>query len=162
MRLKTRTIAGGLVIAGAVLGTFMSGLMPGFGSGSGVLVQVSSIDESAASSENPANNQQQKPASVEQPDASEAVTALPPSVLEVRVDNHDYLVPDGGPAGFRKIDLEDIVKLAQATTGNDDGIRVRIVRTRSARLAAWSALHDSLEKSGLPRDAIRMPKELIE
>lgn len=160
MRPKTRTIAGGLVIAGAVLGTFMSGLFPGFGSGNGIGAQVGETDASSASPETSSNEPPKETVPVEQP-ASRPVESAPPVILEVRIDNHDYLVPDGN-GGFRQTELDEIVRLARTTTGNDDGIRVRIVRTRSARFAAWSALYDSLEEAGLSRDSIRMPKELIE
>ena len=162
MRLKTRTIAGGLVVAGVVLGSFMSGLLPGMGSGSGTAVQVSAVSETVPTPDIAPDAPLQDPEPVEPPEAASVSPTQPAAVLEVRIDDHSYLVPENGSTGFRQAELDDIVRLAQATTGNDDGIRVRIVRTRSARFAAWSALYDSLEKSGLSRDSIRMPKELIE
>ncbi|MDA0281976.1 MAG: hypothetical protein O3B86_01360 [Planctomycetota bacterium] len=149
MLLKKRTIAGGLIIIGAVLGTFMSGLLPGFGSGSPALFQEPASNEPATS----------RVASSQPAAIADLVT--PVVVLEVRIENHNYLVPDHSAAGYRQVNLDELVKLAQSTTGNDDGIRVRIVRTKSARLVSWSTLYDALEKSGLPRDSIRMPKELV-
>lgn len=162
MRLKTRTIAGGLVVIGAVIGTIMSGLLPGLGLGSGVGVQASASGDPTSGSSDSPDEPQPEPASADEPPVTTVEVAAPPSVLEVRVDQHDYLIPDDSEEGFREAELTDIVKLAQSTTGNDDGIRVRILRTRSARLVAWSTLHDALEKSGLARDSIRMPKELID
>jgi hypothetical protein len=162
MRLKTRTIAGGLVVVGAVIGTMMSGLLPGLGPGSGVGVQVSASGDPNSSSPDTPDEPQPEPVPVDEPPATTVEVAAPPSVLEVRVDQHDYLIPDDSDDGFRQAQLTDIVKLAQSTTGNDDGIRVRIMRTKSARLVAWSTLHDALAKSGLARDSIRMPKELID
>jgi hypothetical protein len=160
MPIKKRTIAGGLLLVGAVLGTFMSGLIPGFGSGSGIRAQ-SAGDATRASQnvpdEKPLEN---APAEVQ---AVAEVKVAPPVVLEIRIDNHDYIVSDDDTAtGVRKVDLDEVVKLAQATIGNDDGIRVRILRTGSARLTAWTTLHDSLVKAGLSLDSIRMPKDLIE
>ncbi|NQV27394.1 MAG: hypothetical protein HQ518_23850 [Rhodopirellula sp.] len=164
MRPKTRTIAGGLVIVGVVLGSFMSGLLPGFGSGSGVGAQIS-VSGDATSASKPKSDEEMpsEPAAMEKPAIASVEPAAPPTVLETRVDNHDYLVPDNSDAsGVRKVDLDEVVKLAQATTGNDDGIRVRIIRSPSARLTAWITLHDALAKAGLAPDSIRMPKELVE
>ena len=159
MRMKTRTIAGGLVVVGAVLGTFMSGLLPGFGSGSGGGAQDAGNNSPPASP----NEAQQEPTPVERPETSNVATVASAAVLDIRIDNHDYVVPDNDSAtGVRKVDLDEAVKVAQATTGNDDGIRVRILRSQSARLTAWMTLHDSLVKAGLSEDSIRMPKDLVE
>lgn len=159
MPVKKRTIAGGLIIVGAVLGTFMSGLLPGFGSGSGVGAQIPSNDTVI----NISDSVPQEPASISEPSVADAEGTTPPDVLEIRIENRDYFVPDGAsPTGVRKVDLDDVVKLAEATTGNNDGIRVRILRSSSARLTAWITLHDSLQKAGLSQDSIRMPKDLVE
>ena len=159
MPIKTRTIAGGLLVIGAVIGAFMSGLLPGFGSGSGIGVQSVGGDASATAP----NDVPQKPAPVDEPVIAKVKMAASPAVLEIRIDNHDYLVPDDHSAtGVRKVDLDEAVKLAQVTTGNDDGIRVRIVRSHSARLTAWATLHDALAKAGMSQDSIRMPKDLVE
>jgi hypothetical protein len=161
MPLKKRTIAGGLLLVGAVLGTFMSGLLPGFGSGTGIRAQ-SAGDDSTRAGQNLPDEKPQESAPVETSPITDAKVNTP-VVLEIRIDNHDYIVPDDGSAtGVRTVDLDEVVKLAQATTGNDDGIRVRILRTGSARLTAWTTLHDSLVKAGLSLDSIRMPKDLVE
>jgi len=159
MLLKKRTIAGGLLVVGAMLGTFMSGLLPGFGSGSGVGAEGPGNDSTDAISRDALT----EPAPVENPAVAKVETAPRPTVLEIRVDNHDYFVADNSSeTGVRQVDVDEAVKLAQATTGNDDGIRVRIVRSRSARLTAWTTLHDSLIKAELSMDSIRMPKDLVE
>ena len=161
MPIKKRTIAGGLLLAGAVLGAFMSGLLPGFGSGNGIRVQGAG-DDSTRASQSATDETPREPAQAEVP-AVVDVKSPPPVVLEIRIDNRDYIVPDDSTAtGVRTVDLDEAVELAQLTTGNDDGIRVRILRTRSARLTAWTTLHDSLVKSGLSVDSIRMPKVLVE
>ncbi len=159
MPVKKRTVVGGLLVVGAVFGTFMSGLLPGFGSGSGVGAQ-SPANDSAVTGRDDAPPDQ---APVQKPVVAKDETSAPAPVLEIRIDNHDYFVTDNdSETGVRKIDLDEAVKLAQVTTGNDDGIRVRIVRSRSARLTAWTTLHDSLVKANLSLDSIRMPKDLVE
>ncbi|MFT4559172.1 MAG: hypothetical protein ACI8P0_000947 [Planctomycetaceae bacterium] len=159
MPVKKRTVVGGLLVVGAVLGTFMSGLLPGFGSGSGVGAQGPVNDSPNAVSRDALT----EPAPVENPVVAKVETAPRPAVLEIRVDNHDYFVADNSSeTGVRQVDLDEAVELAQAATGNDDGIRVRIVRSRSARLTAWTTLHDSLIKAELSMDSIRMPKDLVE
>ncbi len=159
MPVKKRTIAGGLLVLGAVFGAFMSGLLPGFGSGSGIGVQSAGSNPNVAAPTETAR----EPAPVEEPVNTNVETMAPPTVLEIRIDNHDYFVRDESSAtGVRQVNLDEAVKLAQATTGNDDGIRVRILRSQSARLSAWTSLHDSLINADLTQDSIRMPKELVE
>lgn len=159
MPVKKRTIAGGLLVLGAVFGAFMSGLLPGFGSGSGIGVQSAGSNPNVAGPTETAR----EPAPVEEPVNTNVETTAPPAVLEIRIDNHDYFVRDESSAtGVRQVNLDEAVKLAQATTGNDDGIRVRILRSQSARLSAWTSLHDSLINADLTQDSIRMPKELVE
>lgn len=159
MPVKKRTIAGGLLVLGAVFGAFMSGLLPGFGSGSGIGVQSAGSNPTVAAPVEAAR----EPAPVEEPVNTNVETTAPPAVLEIRIDNHDYFVRDESSAtGVRQVNLDEAVKLAQATTGNDDGIRVRILRSQSARLSAWTSLHDSLINADLTQDSIRMPKELVE
>ena len=159
MPIKKRTIVGGLLVVGAVLGTFMSGLLPGFGSGSGVGAQSSGGNSAQIA---PVGVQPET-APIEEPIVAKIETSARVPVLEIQIDNHDYFVTDNdSKTGVRKVDLDEAVKLAQETTGNDDGIRVRIVRSRSARLTAWTTLHDSLVKADLSLDSIRMPKDLVE
>lgn len=164
MRLKTRTIAGGLVVVGIVAGSFLSGLVPGFGSGSGSGLQTSlSTDNGEQPAEPPSPAPVDQPESPEQEPVEQPVEKAPmPEVLVVRVDGHEYLIPADNKGGVRKAELAEVVKLAQDTPGNEDGIRVRILRHSSARLVAWSTLYDSLEQAGLKRDAITMPRELID
>lgn len=159
MPVKKRTVVGGLLVVGAVLGTFMSGLLPGFGSGSGVGAQ----SPGGNAAQTAPDSAQPEPAPVEEPVVAKIETSAHAPVLEIRIDNHDYFVADNSTeTGVRKIDLDEAVKLAQATTGNDDGIRVRILRSRSARLSAWMTLHDSLVDAKLALDSITMPKELVD
>lgn len=159
MPVKKRTVVGGLLVVGAVLGTFMSGLLPGFGAGSGVGAQ----SPSGNSAQTAPSGVQPESAPVEEPVVAKVETSARVPVLEIQIDNHDYFVADNdSKTGVRKVDLDEAVRLAQETTGNDDGIRVRIVRSRSARLTAWTTLHDSLVKADLSLDSIRMPKDLVE
>ena len=159
MPVRKRTVVGGLLVVGAVLGTFMSGLLPGFGSGSGVGAQSPDGDTAQTAPD----SVQPEPAPADEPVVAKIETSAHAPVLEIRIDNYDYFVADNSSkTGVRKVDLDEAVKLAQVTTGNDDGIRVRIVRSRSARLTAWTTLHDSLVKADLSLDSIRMPKDLVE
>ena len=66
MPIKKRTIAGGLLLAGAVLGAFMSGLLPGFGSGNGIRVQGAG-DDSTRASQSATDETPREPAQAEVP-----------------------------------------------------------------------------------------------
>lgn len=165
--MKKRKVALGLVVAGAVLGVFLSGRFPGFpGSATTArsLEKAGSKPEAGAVAKAP-NAQAASAATA--PEAAPAPTpkkpsAPPPKKLLVRVDEYNYQVTDAAEIAWREANLRDILLLAKRTTGDEDGLRVRILRRRSARYTAWARLYAELESAGLPSDSISMPKELVD
>lgn len=79
--------------------------------------------------------------------------------LEVFVKGSRYQILQGNEMLYIKPD--SILALAKRTTGNEEGVRVRITRYRSAKYVAYSQLYEDLQKAGLKPDEIRMPKELV-
>lgn len=189
MLIKKRKIAVGLVAAGAVLGMFLSGRFPGFpGSASSVQSlektgQKTAKSGGAGTSETATSgnaaltkqgnsttaNQTTTATTAAQSGSASATTKKtakpagpPPEKLVVRVDDYNYQLADASGSAFRDATLRDILSLAKRTTGDDDGLRVRILRRKSARYTAWARLYAELESAGLPSDSISMPKDLVD
>ena len=56
--------------------------------------------------------------------------------------------------------VSEVVETALKATGNEDGIKVRILRKASAKVVTWSMLRSELENSGIASSAILIPKKL--
>lgn len=84
-------------------------------------------------------------------------------VLTVLIDERSYRVqvPAEPAPLYRDSSLEQIRSLASTTTGDTNGIRVRILRRETARQSAETALHQTLEQAGITVDAILMPSETV-
>ena len=79
------------------------------------------------------------------------------------------IVVEGDEFGLKRSDgvyrvapIGRIVKDAQSATGNEDGIKVRILRKKNAKYVAWSTLANELEKSGIKASEILIPKRLVD
>lgn len=158
MRRKGLVVAGGILVAiGIYLGTLFQGWELGVGeSGTGDKSPqaVSSpsrgpslsdlADESASEGTSP-------------PDASAERTAEPVSGstkrLDVIIDGREYLLVSSEGQSPQSISLEKLVGLIPAATGDDDGVRIRIIRRKSSRVTTELALQEKLTEAGVPADA---------
>jgi hypothetical protein len=174
--MHTRRIAAGLVVAGAMVGAYLSGLIPKFG-GAGASIAPGTGPVATATTKAPPATKTTTPekaptkktdaANSAEPAAAKAKSTAkaPPKmpVLDVYVKGHSYQIKDPSGSGeLVFIKMDDVLKVARLTTGNEDGVKVRILRYRSAKYVAYSQLYEELNKAGLPNDAIRMPQELLE
>jgi hypothetical protein len=167
--MRKRAFAGITVVLGVAIATILNGAFPGFGTRNGTAdeegeasrVEVST--ESQAPARTPAVDETPASPEPQESSASEETTAKKPDlkVLDILVDGHDYQISLRGK-GYTTFPLARVVETAKVTTGNEDGIRVRILRRDSARVVAWSRLYEALEDAGISKDAIIMPHELYE
>ncbi len=129
------------------------------------------IPGSAPSADNPApktasaQSSQTASRSIDSPETPAApdlsLSGLP--VLTVLIDERSYRVqvPANPAPLYRDSSLEQIHALASTTTGDSNGIRVRILRRETARQSAETALQQTLEQAGITADAILMPSEIV-
>ena len=156
-RIKKTTVAGGIVAIGIVIGALLSGLIPGFGSGSG-------IGDGTQVGVNTTN----KSTDIIEPDENTEITTatadtLMPKenqALVVVIKDKDYFVRrlTDGKDEVVPSDLEKIVEISKNTKGNEDGIRVIILRDETARYLTWTTLKDELTKAGLSADSIELSR----
>ena len=170
---RKRTILGGTLAVGLVAGIFLSGKLPHLGNGIGLgtggdgLLGKPSVEEvsvnvgdeaksSAAHDDDEADNG--KPPKPKRTDATPR-----DDVLTILVEDRHYAVwrKTRKGNGYFPVEVSEIVDLARSSQPNNDGIRVRILRTRSARVTAWQPLQAELVKAGIRTDEITVPKELV-
>ena len=161
--MRKRAFAGITVVLAVAIATIMNGAFPGFGTRNGTAEEEGSAAPVVATTEPAAPPETPAEPKPEEPPAKEEEQPKKPDikVLDILVDGHDYQISLRGK-GYTTFPLARIVETATLTSGNEDGIRVRILRRDSARVVAWSRLYEALEDAGISKDAILMPHELFE
>lgn len=161
--MRKRAFAGITIVVGVVIATLLNGGLPGFGTRNGNADEDAPAAEVVASTETEAPPESPAPPQLEEAPKAEDPTPKKPDikVLDILVDGHDYQISLRGK-GYTTFPLARIIETAKVTSGNEDGIRVRILRRDSARVVAWSLLYEALEDAGINKDAILMPHELFE
>ena len=159
---KRAPVLGGIAILAIVLTTFSTGVIPGFGTGSGqgdgtMQVVQSEADDGAVQPANP-----ETPTSEETPKpVPPKPVAAPAEVVQIVVEGDEFRLKHSDDI-YRVALISRIVKDALSATGNEDGIKVRILRKKNAKYVAWSTLENELEKSGIKASEILIPKRLVE
>ena len=169
---RKRTILGGTLAVGLIAGIYFSDLLPHLGSGIGLgtggdgmsgkpdtqNVSVTAGDEAKSKDESDSadHSKELKPQRTDE--------APPDDVLTILVEDRHYAVwrMTRKGNGYFPAELEKVVALALKAEPNDDGVRVRIIRSKSARVTAWKALQEGLVQAGVPAEAILLPKDLAE
>ena len=167
MKKRTATVGGGLIALGILVGMFLNLFRGpgGGGDGSNMLVQSSgeeslSIEEPESetaadeSTDVPVHNASQQ----NNIDSQPAAVAAAPQVVDVVVDDRQYHIRKTGEDGREQlvpIALQELVETVRRASGNEDGIRVRIVRRDSSRAAAEKLLHESLLDAGVAETAMQ-------
>lgn len=167
---RKRTIVGGTLAVGLIVGIWLSGFLPQLGSGLGLgtggdtvigkpeTSQVSvnaSLDETEQSNSSELKSKKPKPAPVDVEPLDDVLTIL--------VEDRHYAVwkKTRTGNGFFPSELSAVVTLAMNSKPNDDGLRVRILRSESARVTAWQKLQQELVQAGIPAESILMAKDLV-
>jgi hypothetical protein len=159
---KRAPVLGGIAILAIVLTTFFNGGIPGFGTGSG------QGDGTTQAVQSEADDGAVQPVNSDTPTSEETTKPVPPKpaaapaeVVQIVVEGDEFrLMRSDGT--YRVAPISRIVKDALSATGNEDGIKVRILRKKNAKVVAWSTLENELEKSGIKASEILRPKRLVE
>lgn len=172
--MKTGRLLGLVVVAGIAIGALLSGLVPdlgswNFGGGKGsqddtTTLATSKSDEPVVADKEPAAKKlPDQPA--EEPIEKPLDTETPPvTVVYVLIDGRNYLLRRGteDKVPFQPASIEEVLQAAQAATGDDNGIRVRIEQKSSARETTEQELKKSLHDAGIPADSIRWKDEPVD
>ncbi len=150
------TIGGGALIGVAMVYGLLNGLFSGFGGngpGSGAQALVSNGNNSMSM---PDASQSKPPVENETPPEST-------DVVNVLIDERSYFIRllVDGKGEYRRIELPELVNLAKAARGNEDGIRVRVSRRESSRASAENLLQEKLLGAGLRKESIHLQKGFV-
>ncbi|QDV20746.1 hypothetical protein Pan153_54240 [Gimesia panareensis] len=156
---------GGVLILGIILGQFF-GLTPGINSGPGQGEdQSESQPEESSSSIMASTESDVVPVLVQpEPKPQKTLAELPLQVLDILIDDRSYLVKaESQPREqYQPAEMEQILKLVARATGDEDGIKVRVYRTGSARVVPEKVLKEELKKAGLGSPQVEWKVHLID
>lgn len=142
---RMRYIIGGALVLGIVAGVWLSDLLKGLGSGNGVGIGQAGL-EGVAVQIDPATTGSDLGLS------SESTTGVAATSLKVLIKDRGYFLRTGDLDST--IDLEALVPMVQAATGDDDGIKLRIYRSGTARVTAELQLREALRAADVAEGAI--------
>ena len=178
--MRPTTLMGILVVAGIGIGAMLSSILPdlpGWGSGSNLgmpggdtaktgsdpqdkqeKTATSQVESKAPPAVSPSHTEVHPIGN--EPDASGTTDQAeyePQPTVYVVVNGRDYLLRKGPEdrSSQKPATLQDVVAAAKLATGDENGVRVRIFETKTARTTATNALLDHLAEANIPRDVIR-------
>lgn len=146
--MNIRWVLGGVAALAFLVGSYFGGVFPGLGPGSGFTGSSEESNSTRSSDRLPA---------VFEPEADIAgVVGDANRVLLVHVEGRTYSIGNQqqDKTVLQDASLDQIVELAKQRSGSDDGIRVRIRRSKSSKATAEIALRDELIKAGLKAEEI--------
>jgi hypothetical protein len=149
-----RYVAGGAlalgIAAGVWLGDWFKGFGPGGGEGSGLRRSGEGVQTSVASGNG-----------AELGVTAASLDRIPPvTTLRVVIRDRSYFLRDG--ATDTPVELSALVEAAQRQPPDDDGIKLRLYRTNTARVTAELQLKDALHAAGIADAAIYTAKDAVE
>ncbi|AMV22224.1 hypothetical protein [Planctomyces sp. SH-PL14] len=158
---RTPIVVAGLLFVGFWLGNLFRGFGPGgpstgtgIGTGDGTeqVAEVRDPNAQRVALGEPAN----MPTIAGPTDASVSSASLPAPghPLTVVIDGAGYALM-GAAGETTPTSLDEIRKLAGEKQGDDQGVRVRILRRKNAQAGAKADLLAALEASGVPSDAVQ-------
>ena len=156
--MKTRTkAAGGALIGAAILGAWLMSLWktPGMGGAEGI--------DPLQQQDRTARVDAQLTSSTTIRDAERTTPVTPSDLLTVVIHGDQFrLSEEDDPQSGLDVSLAEIKRKASDVPGNDRGIRVRILKEKSAQAGARADLYAALTDAGVKREEIQERSDFID
>ncbi len=171
--MKTRNLVGGAMVGALVfgiwLGSFFKGPgLGGSGTGFGISDTTSEtlsdtrVQATNASSTGTSSPRASTGNTTPAPDSKDPEIGLPTQLITIVIHDDQFRLMTGDdPKHGVELTLNDIRQRAGETVGTSEGIRVRILKERSAREGARSDLLNALAAAGVKREEIQERAEFI-
>jgi hypothetical protein len=148
--MNIRWVLGGVAALAFLVGSYLGGILPSIGPWAGF---------SSGSDDSNSRRSSDRPRSTTESESESDIAGVVGEsnrVLLVHVDGRNYSIGDHqqDKTVLRDASLDQIVELAKQRSGSEDGIRVRVTRSKSSKATAEIALRDGLIKSGLKAEEI--------
>ena len=158
-----RKVVGAGALGLVALGIWLGQYFPGFGLGKGLGFGTGSDSSGPSQTETTTERPQATNPSATIASQETAQPGLPPTRLRVIIEGDRYILAKGetGTEG-EALDPTEIAQRAKATTGDDQGIRIRIERTKRATAGAKRSLFEALDAAGITRDSRHESTEFLD
>ncbi|WP_437229866.1 hypothetical protein SH661x_001663 [Planctomicrobium sp. SH661] len=165
--MKVRNLVGGAVIGALALGIWLGSFwkgpgLGGSGTGFGTSSQTGSSDEAALDRVHVSGDLVGAAAGTAktQPQEPEVV---PTDMMTIVIYGNEYRLVDGeAPQSGKVLTLNEIADRAKQLTGTPEGIRVRILKGKSAQEGARADLLKYLAENGVKREEIQERAEFVD
>ena len=153
-----KRIVGTVVVVAVALGVYLSQWFRGLGVGvsneDGAAESVQVSTESGSGDIFGDSGEGQPRQDVAEPEGG---------VLTVVIEDDGYRIapPEDLKSGI-DVELDDIMRQLPQASGNDDGIRIRLLMHKSAQMGAKSDLYTALDAAGVQRESIQEISGFIE
>lgn len=147
--MNIRWVLAGVAVLAFAVGGYFADLFKGWGPGPGF--SGSGTGDGAAE-----HDSARSPASTEPEADLVGIVGDANRMLLVLVDGRSYSIGEmrDEKTVMRSSSLEEIATLAKDRPGSEDGVRVRITRTKTSKATTEIALRDELLKAGLKAEEI--------
>ncbi len=166
--MKSRNLFGGAIVAALLVGIWFGSFFKGFGLGeNGTDGNGPNADTQSHSRTEvraiPATGVTNPTASTNSPSTpSEPDFGLPAQFITIVIHNNQFRLMTGdAPSVGPDISLEEVKRQAADTIGTPEGIRVRILKAKSAQEGARADLLAALIAAGVKREAIQERADFI-
>ncbi|HWL08225.1 MAG TPA: hypothetical protein VNQ76_07470 [Planctomicrobium sp.] len=167
--MKSRNLFGGAIVGALLVGIWFGSFFkgPGLGgngaTGDGMTAEsLSSSRDEARSITETGNSSPRASTGRSQGEATGPEFGLPTQLITIVVYGNQYRqILGDDPTQGRPVSLQEIQRLSEETVGTTDGIRVRILKERSAQEGARSDLLAALAAVGIKREAIQERAEFL-
>ena len=136
---------------GIAAGIWLGDLFKGLGSGNGIGIGQSGITQ--VSVDQPAGT-------VELGMEGESNPTEAPETVRVVIRDRGFFLKSGDEE--TPIELGELITLIQSAQGDEDGIKLRVYRSASARVTTELALRDALKAAEIADAAIHTPQDVVE
>jgi hypothetical protein len=153
---------GGVLILGIILGQFF-GLTPGINTGSGDGEEKTApIEDSQAIMASTESDI--VPVLIQPEPKQKSLAELPLKVLDILIDDRSYLIKAASQSQnrYQPAEIKAVIQQAKRSTGDEDGIRVRVYRKGSARVIPESLLKDELKQAGFSPQMVDWKIHLVD
>lgn len=158
---RLRNLVGAALVLGILVGVWLGDWFKGFGLGPG---EGGSQSAKLLSTKGKPGESDRATADLvgfhADDDASDASEPKPAGLVKVLIDDRSYYLREG--AKKTPIALEELVRLIEQTSPNEDGLKAVIERTATSRVSTEIKLFDALKEAGVAENSIYLAPQAVE
>lgn len=164
--MKTRNVFAGFVVGALALGIWLGSFWkgPGLGGlGTGFGITSGTDDSTPVSLDSTHVNSSLNSPGALPPSQKDSLDQFPTDMMTVIIYGNEYRLVDGdAPQQGKVLTLNEVIDRSKQMTGTPEGIRVRILKGKTAQEGARADLLKALAENGVKREEIQERAEFVD